>query len=104
MAKYKISGVWKNSDNVITHYAFHLVGSTSTSRATKVIKSEAVEILSKAENSAFTWIWSYANTIWKNGEEVNVVNGSKGKYLRSNPDNTKTDNLSHLLDYDWIKS
>ena len=37
-----------------------------------------------------------------NGEKVEVVNGSNGKYLRTNPDNTKTDNLAHLIDFDWI--
>jgi hypothetical protein len=38
MANYKISGVWKNNDNVITHYAFHTVGEDSTTRAQKTTK------------------------------------------------------------------
>lgn len=29
MAEYIISGVWKNTDNVITHYAFHTIGATT---------------------------------------------------------------------------
>jgi hypothetical protein len=33
---------------------------------------------------------------------VEVIKGSTGKYLRSNPDNSLTDNLEHLIDYDWI--
>tara|TARA_Y100001968_G_C19450328_1_gene768108 strand:- start:6408 stop:6545 length:138 start_codon:yes stop_codon:yes gene_type:complete len=40
---------------------------------------------------------------WKIGEEVKVVNGDSGKYLRSNPDKTETNNLEHLIDYDWLR-
>lgn len=41
MAKYKISGVWKDSNNVITDYAFHTVNENGISRA---IKSKAQAI------------------------------------------------------------
>jgi hypothetical protein len=102
MAEYRISGVWKDSRDVITHYAFHTVGEQSISRASKKSKAEAIRILENYGNSAKTWIWNYANVGWKIGEEVEVINGINGKYLRSNPDNTKTDNLAHLIDFDWI--
>lgn len=102
MAKYKISGVWKHSNDVITHYAFHDVSVNSTSRAKKISKSQAIGLLEKAGNTAITWIWNYKLAKWGNGETVQVVNGSSGKYLRSDPDNTLTDNLAHLIDFDWI--
>ncbi len=102
MAKYRISGVWKNSNNVITHYAFHTVGEKFTSRANKTSKPEAIRLLEISGNTAVTWIWNYQRAEWKIGENVEVVNGSNGKYLRSNPDNTLTDNLDHLIDFDWI--
>lgn len=102
MAKYRISVVWKNSRNVITHYAFHTVGETSTSRASKKSKQDAVKLLEISGNSAVTWTWNYLSSNWKIGENVEVINGSNGKYLRSNPDNTETDNLAHLIDFDWI--
>jgi len=35
MALYLISGVWKNTNNVITHYAFHSVGNDTVSLAVK---------------------------------------------------------------------
>jgi hypothetical protein len=101
MAKFRISGVWKNSSNIITHYAFHTVGET-TSRATKLSKAQAIILLETFGNSATTWIWNYNTAVWNIGENVQVINGSNGKYLRSNPDNQLTDNLSHLIDYDWI--
>lgn len=102
MAIYKISGVWKNMDNVITHYAFHTVCETSTSRAVKKTKADAIRLLETNGNSATTWLWGYINSKWKIGESVEVVNGSDGKFLRSNPNETKKDNLGHLIDFDWI--
>ena len=45
MAKYRISGIWKNSDNVITAYAFHTVGETWTGRAVKKTKAQAITLL-----------------------------------------------------------
>lgn len=102
MAQYRISGVWKNSNNVITHYAFHTVGENSTSRAVKKTKAEAITLLETKGNTATTWIWNYSQVGWKLGETVQVINGISGKYLRSNPDNKLTDNLGHLIDFDWI--
>ncbi len=46
MAKYRITGVWKNANNVITHYAFHTVGENSTSRAVKKSKQMLFHSLS----------------------------------------------------------
>ncbi|WPO92114.1 DUF3892 domain-containing protein [Chryseobacterium sp. HR92] len=103
MAKYRISGVWKNSNNVITHYAFHTVNdNNTTSRATKKSKDEAIKLLEIQGNSATTWIWNYSTSGWNIGETVTIVNGSNGKYLRSNPDKKETNNLEHLIDFDWI--
>lgn len=102
MAKYRISGVWKNSSNVITDYAFHTVSEDSISRAYKKSKASAITLLENNENEAVTWIWNYLDANWKIGETVQVINGVNGKYLRSNPDNKLTDNLVHLIDFDWI--
>lgn len=102
MALYRISGVWKNANNIITDYAFHTVGKTSVGRAVKKTKAQAVALLEIPGNVAYTWIWNYNQAGWNIGEEVTVVNGQNGKYLRSNPDNKLRDNLAHLIDYDWI--
>ncbi|QHS56529.1 DUF3892 domain-containing protein [Mucilaginibacter sp. 14171R-50] len=101
MANFKISGVWKNANDVITHYAIHSVGENSTSRAVKTTKADAVKLLTNTSNTAMTWLWDYQNARWKDGEKVTVVNNS---YLRSNHDNKLTDNLGHLIDYDWLLS
>lgn len=102
MAEFRISGIWKNNDNVITHYAFHTVGQDSTSRAEKIGKVQAIALLETRGNTAYTWVWKYTQAGWRIGEQVEVVNGRSGKFLRSNPDNSLTDNLAHLIDYDWI--
>lgn len=102
MATFKISGVWKNENNVITDYAFHTVGEKSISRAVKVSKSKAIELLETRGNIAKTWIWNYNLAKFVDGQNVEVV-GITNKYLRSDPDNKLTDNLGHLIDFDWIK-
>lgn len=102
MAVYRISGVWKNLNSVITAYAFHKVNSDHIERAVKKTKAEAIALLEIPGNSATTWIWNYDSARWNVGENVQVVNGANGKYLRSNPDKQITDNLAHLIDYDWI--
>ena len=102
MALYRISGVWKDANNVITNYAFHTVGESSVSRAIKKSKAQAIELLETRSNTATTWEWNYTQAKWNVGENVEVVNGINGKYLRSDPDNKLTDNLGHLIDFDWI--
>lgn len=102
MIVYRISGVWKDDNGVITHYAFHAVNGSSVTRASKTSKAQAISILESPGNTAYTWIWNYSKALWEIGEIVEVVNGSNGKYLRSNRDNTVTDNLGHLIDFDWI--
>jgi len=99
MTKYKISGVWKDANGVITHYAFHTKTENGHTRATKKSKADAVKLLSNSSSEAVTWLWNYSTAFWKDGEKVEVVNGS---YLRSNPDGTVRDNLAHLVDYDWL--
>ncbi|MCO6148389.1 DUF3892 domain-containing protein [Flavobacterium sp. NRK1] len=105
MAIYRISGIWKNESGVITHYAFHLVSDDGSKIgfAQKKAKNDAVALLEQYGNSATTWLWDYSNNFWKIGNNVHVVSGVSGKFLRSNHDNTEKDNLNHLIDYDWLR-
>lgn len=102
MAKYRISGIWKDSNDTIVAYSFHTVLENSTGRAVKKTKAQAIALLETAGNSATTWVWNYGKGGWDIGETVTVINGNNGKYLRSNPDKKVTDNLGHLIDFDWI--
>lgn len=98
MANFKISGIWKTKEGTITYYAIHKIQTNGISRASKTTKAAAVELLSIADNSAVTWLWDYSTAYWKNGTEVEVVKD----FLRTVHDNKVSDNLAHLLDYDWL--
>ena len=102
MATHRISGVWKDTNNVITHYAIHKINNGSITRAQKYTKLQAIALLETPGVSSTTLLWNYQNSFWQIGENVKVVNGHYGKYLRTDPDNTRTDNLAHLIDYDWV--
>jgi len=102
MPNYRITGIWRDDNKVITHYAIHTPTDTGLTRAQKVSKEDAIKLLGTPGNTATTRMWDYVKMGWSGGEKVEVVNGSTGKYLRSNPDNKLTDNLGHLIDFDWI--
>lgn len=102
MANYLISGVWMSPNGVITHYAIHELIGDDIHPAKKYSKVDAIELLETSGNSARTCMWSYKDAVWVGGEDVEVIDGSTEKYLRSDPDNTKTDNLAHLIDCAWM--
>jgi hypothetical protein len=102
MSQYRISGVWVNSNRTITHYAFHTRTQNSYTRAQKISKTDAILLLDNPNNSAKTWLWDYSRAYWRDGEDVEVVNGRTEKYLRSFHDNRLSNNLEHLINFDWI--
>ena len=104
MALYRISGIWKNSSGTITHFGFHTVNEkeNTVTRVVKIAKENAVKKIENSNNTATTWVWNYKLSHWSIGENVEIVNGANEKYLRSNPDKKETNNLEHLINYDWL--
>jgi hypothetical protein len=104
MANYAISGVWKNSNNVITHYAIHHFSEKENTigLATKTTKSNAISLLDNSQNSAITILWNYNTEGWNRGATVSVVGSYPNKYLRTNQDGTVVDNLSNLINYGLV--
>lgn len=102
MAEYRISGVWKDGNDVITAYAFHEILKDGTTRAAKKTKMEAIRLLEIKGNSAKTWVWNYTTCFWHAEAIVEVVDSPFGKYLRSDRDKKTTDNLAHLINCDWF--
>ena len=102
MTTFRISGIWKR-DNVITDYAVHEVTSAGTTRAVKTSKRAAITLVEKSGNDTTTWTWNYTHARWDIGENVRVATRNGEKYLRTDQDNTMRDNLSNLIDYNWIK-
>ncbi len=72
MATYKISGIWKDADGVVTHYAFHTVKMFYTTRAKKTTKNVAIRLLEKGNNIADTWIWNNDFVRFDDGQKVEV--------------------------------
>jgi hypothetical protein len=103
MADYAISGIWTDTNNVITHYAFHIYNTNGSLRqATKKTKAEAVRLLDNEQNSGITILWNYTDQEWQTGTTINVVGTSPNRYLRTTHDRTVHDNLSHLINYGYI--
>lgn len=104
MANYAISGVWKNSDGVITHYAIHVhnIINNTIGLATKTAKPQAVTLLDTPGNSGITILWNYNNHSWDEGTRIDVVGNYPNKYLRTYHDGTVRDNLAHLINYGMI--
>lgn len=102
MAEYGISGIWKNSDDEVTHFAVHEIKLKKALNPEKISKVDTIDLLENKENLAYTLVWNYKNAMWKVEQEVSVIIGENEKYLRSDPDDKITNNLSHLINYDWI--
>ncbi|WET04015.1 DUF3892 domain-containing protein [Flavobacterium johnsoniae] len=108
MAEYRISGIWTDDKGGITHYAVHeriknRDGKGYTiNKAIKKSKAETITLVESKNNTVKTFMWKYKEAMWQGGEDVHVVNGASGKFLRSNHDSTVQDNLRHLIDYSWI--
>lgn len=107
MAEFRISGIWLDSDGVITHYAVHTREKDSEGDGyiigfvQKYTKQAAVDLLLKQGNTARTYLWNYSKKQWEAGAEVQVTNGQP-LFLKSNPDSTERDNLLHLINYGYI--
>ncbi len=106
MADYRITGIWKNSEGVITHYAMHKRKKKADDKnftlykAKKVSKDDAVRLLLNG-NTAKTYMWNYEDCRFDAGAKVEVVEG-KPLFLKSDPDSTEDDNLLHLINYAYI--
>ncbi len=103
MAVYRISGVWKDADGDITHFAIHTQTEKSHTRGVKTKKIDAIPLVEKAGNTVTTWLWNYQRSFWVIGQSVHDVNGQYGKFLRTNHDGTERDNLDHLISMDWFQ-
>jgi cytochrome c biogenesis factor len=100
MAAYRISGVWTGTNGAITHYAMHTAGTNNTvALAIKTSKADAIKLVEATSNTVTTMVWNATSKAWHTGETVTVVGSGSSKYLRSNPDNSLTDNLDHLPNF-----
>lgn len=89
---------------MISAYAFHKVEEGGMTRAKKVNKATAISRVANTENTVMTMMWDYKAASWRDGEVVDVIGTGDDRYLRTRPDSRLTDNLAHLIDYDWVET
>lgn len=102
MKEYRISGFWRNEGGEITHYALHTVFNKAASLPMKKSKAEIIALIQAKVNVVKTRIWDYKKANWMVGQEVQIVDGAEGIYLRSNPDYALSNNLKHLINYSGL--
>ncbi|WP_343662331.1 DUF3892 domain-containing protein [Chryseobacterium mucoviscidosis] len=107
MADYAISGVWKDNNDIITHYAVHHrtgINGNYIEKPKKYTKADAIALVATPQHSVFTVIWNYTTAKWRTGALITVVGSGANSYLRTNKDSTVRDNLDNLINYGYITS
>ncbi|GAA4456493.1 hypothetical protein GCM10023092_21800 [Rurimicrobium arvi] len=98
---YYISGVWKDSSQVITHVMLHPVtDNNGFHRGEKTIESEVIKLI-KQGNIIKTITWGYPG--WNIGAKVGAVTISGREYLKTDANATVKDNLDNSISMTQIK-
>lgn len=100
-ANYVISGVWKNSDNNITHVMLHSVNEGDSWNLGEKTSEASTIALIKSGNIIRTIVWNYPD--WTIKSRVTYVQAFEKEYLRSEANATKKDNLDNLISMKAIK-
>jgi hypothetical protein len=79
VAEFRISGIWKDSKGVISHYAIHTTTKTANGYTIgyteKYSKHAAVQLLLKSGNSVKTYLWNYSSCCWYAGADILLTDG-----------------------------
>jgi len=100
-ANYVISGVWKNSDDNITHVMLHSVNDGDSWNMGEKTTAASVIALLKKGNIIRTVVWNYPG--WFIKSKVTYVQAFGNEYLRSEPNASTRDNLDNLISMKAIK-
>lgn len=102
MADFYISGVFKNTQDEITHVMLHGdAGNNEFYNGNKVTEAYVIRQL-EALNTVQVITWNYTLASWYSGDFVKVVKGQFRKYIRSHANNTVNDNLDNLINFAGI--
>ena len=98
IARYFISGVWKDSAGVITHVFLHnvLANEKDLDRGVKYNEASIIDFVEKG-GIIKTIVWNYTKALWTVGAVIIVVHEGGRKFLRTKGDGTVRDNLDNLL-------
>lgn len=100
MAKYYITGIkveTLNGHTFISKALIHEVIEGKVKPGTVKSKDEIIKLIKTNGNSVLAALWNYSTMQWNGKEEVSYETINKIEYLRSTPDESKRDNLLHLL-------
>ncbi|RIV68703.1 DUF3892 domain-containing protein [Flagellimonas aequoris] len=101
LANYFISGVWKDSNDNITHVLLHMVNDDNSFQyGVKTTESVAINLI-KQRNTIKTITWGYPN--WQIGASVTYVNSNNREYLRTVANATQKDNLDNAINMSSIR-
>ena len=95
MAHYFISGIWGNP---IQQVLLHETSNNGQNFQNGFIRTRQYIVdLLRAGHTAQTLRWSYATGSWQIGANVEVIIIDRVAYLRTDGNNTKSDNLDNSL-------
>ena len=100
-ANYLISGVWKDSNDNITHVILHSVNDgDSWNMGEKTSEASTIALL-KNGNVIRTTVWNYPG--WAIKSKVTYVQAFGREYIRSEANASTKDNLDNLISMKAIK-
>jgi hypothetical protein len=93
---YGVSAQRKDSNDVITAIKVHAFNpDTTVNPGREWAKSQGVSAIERGSRMC-TMLWDSGSSKWITQVAIRVVNGTYGKYLRTDADNTPKDNLGNL--------
>lgn len=100
-ADYFISGVWKDTNDNITHVLLHeVMDGDSFKNGLKTNETTAINLIKK-NYVLFTITWAYPN--WQLGARLTYTQNNNNEYLRTVPNASLKDNLDNSIDMGIIK-
>lgn len=97
MAKYFVTGVFKDAKKVITHLALHQVGENNIFQVGKKTSvADAVSLIDSG-NQLSTIRWDYKDASWHHGAKIIVVKDGLTRFVKTVPDAQLIDNLDNMI-------
>lgn len=96
LADYFISGVWKDSNDVITDVLLHTVNPDNSFQLGVKTSDTATISLIKKGSTVKTITWNYPD--WEIGALVGYARVKNREYLRTAPNSRIQDNLDNSID------
>ena len=101
MINFFITGVWKDTQNRITHVLLHERRNNSIISGIKTSESEVISLINIGK-VVHTLTWNYHKLCWYKGAKVLVENNLGRFFLKTSPNNSTIDNLDNSISMNII--